>query len=195
MGAYSPPPMVSPEMEQRILREVVEPTLTGMSEAGTPFRGTLFVGLMIVEGEPQVLEYNVRFGDPECEAMMARWRGDILPLLLGAARGDLSGVEASWEAPASMCVVLASGGYPGKYEVGKEITGLDAAAKMEGVTIYHAGTKREGEGYVTAGGRVLAVTAIGESVDQAADRAYTATAAIDFDGKHHRTDIGWQARH
>jgi len=194
MGAYSPPPMVTAEMERQILEEVVEPTLAGMREAGTPFRGVLFVGIMIVDGAPKVLEYNVRFGDPECETLMTRWKGDVLPLLLGAAKGDLSGVEPAWEAPASMCVVLASGGYPGSYPVGRAIGGLDVAAAMEGVEVFHAGTKTEGDGYVTAGGRVLAVTAIGADVEEAAKRAYAAADAIEFDDKHHRRDIGWQAR-
>ncbi len=194
MGAYSPPPMVTAEVEDRIRREVVEPTLRGMREEGAPFRGVLFVGLMIVDGEPQVLEYNVRFGDPECEALMARWQGDILPLLLGSARGDLSAASPQWEAPASMCVVLASGGYPGTYESGKAIEGLAEAGAMEGVTVFHAGTKREGDAYVTAGGRVLAVTAIGGDIEEAARRAYAAADAIRFEGKQCRRDIGWQAR-
>jgi phosphoribosylamine--glycine ligase len=194
MGAYSPAPMVTEEVEKRILTEVVEPTLEGMREAGTPFRGVLFVGLMITDDGPRVLEYNVRFGDPECETLMTRWKGDVLPLLLGAAKGDLSEVTPAWEAPASMCVVVASGGYPGKYAVGKAIDGLDRAAAVEGVTVFHAGTKSEGNGYVTAGGRVLAVTAIGESVEEAAKRAYEAVDAIELEGKHYRKDIGWQAR-
>ncbi len=194
MGAYSPAPMVTEAVEQRILTEVVEPTLAGMREAGTPFRGVLFVGLMITDEGPRVLEYNVRFGDPECETLMTRWKGDVLPLLLGAAKGDLSEVTPAWEAPASMCVVIASGGYPGKYAVGKAIGGLETASSVEGVTVFHAGTKTEGDGYVTAGGRVLAVTAIGDSVDQAAERAYRAVDAITIEGKHFREDIGWQAR-
>jgi phosphoribosylamine--glycine ligase len=194
MGAYSPAPMVTPEIEARILEEVVEPTLRGMREAGTPFRGVLFVGVMIVDGAPMVLEYNVRFGDPECETLMARWKGDVLPLLLGAATGDLSSVVPAWEAPASMTVVLASGGYPGKHAVGKAIEGVTAANDLPGVTVFHAGTKAEGDGFVTAGGRVLAVTAIAESIDEAARRAYAAVDVIDFADKHYRTDIGYQAR-
>lgn len=194
MGAYSPPPMVTPEIERAICTRVVEPTLAAMREAGTPFRGALFVGLMIVDGAPEVLEFNTRFGDPECECLMTRWQGDVLPLLLGAARGDLSGVALAWEAPASLAVVLASGGYPGRYDKGEAITGLDRAAEVEGVTVFHAGTRREGDATVTDGGRVLTVTAIGQSLDEAAARAYRAADLIDFEGKHCRRDIGWQAR-
>jgi phosphoribosylamine--glycine ligase len=194
MGAYSPPPVVDAAMEAKILERVVEPTLRGMAEEAQPYRGALFVGLMIVDGEPQVLKYNTRFGDPECEAMMTRWKGDVLPLLDGSARGDLRGVEPAWEAPCSLCVVLASGGYPESFEKGKPITGLERAVAVEGVTVFHAGTAREAGGFVTAGGRVLMVTAIGETIDQAAERAYRAADLIHFEGKHMRRDIGWRAR-
>ena len=194
MGAYSPPTVVDAAMERKVLERIVEPTLKGMAEEAQPYRGALFVGLMIVDGEPQVLEYNVRFGDPECETMMTRWQGDILPLLLGSAKGDLTGVEARWDAPCSLCVVLASGGYPGSYEKGKVITGVEEADRMEGVTVFHAGTRRDGDRLLTAGGRVLTVTAIGETLDQAAERAYGAADRIDFEGKQLRTDIGWRAR-
>jgi phosphoribosylamine--glycine ligase len=141
-----------------------------------------------------VLEYNVRFGDPETEVLMARWKGDVLPLLLGAARGDLSGVSAAWEAPAALCVVLAAAGYPRAPRKGDAIEGLDEAAAIEGVQVFHAGTARAGDGVVTAGGRVLAVTAIGDDVDAAAARAYAAVDRIRFEGAQHRRDIGWQAR-
>jgi len=194
MGAYSPPPVVTPDIVQKIVDRVIEPTLRGMGEEGSPFRGALFIGLMIVDGEPLVLEYNVRFGDPECEAIMTRWKGDVLPLLLGSAKGDLRGLEASWEAPCSLTVVLASGGYPGSYEKGKSITGLEAAADIPGVTVFHAGTDGQGDAHRTAGGRVLAVTAIGQTIDEAAHAAYTAADRIDFEGKHCRRDIGWRAR-
>ncbi|HJL17682.1 MAG TPA: phosphoribosylamine--glycine ligase [Sandaracinaceae bacterium LLY-WYZ-13_1] len=192
MGAYSPPPMVTPAVERAIRERVVEPTLRGMREAGTPLRGALFVGLMVVDGAPKVLEYNVRFGDPETEVLMARWDGDVLPLLLGSARGDLGGVEPRWGAPAAMCVVLASEGYPGAYAKGRVIEGLDAVP--EGVTVFHAGTARDGERVVTSGGRVLCVTATGDDVPAAAARAYAGVDAIRFEGAQHRRDIGWQAR-
>ncbi|MDH5493344.1 MAG: phosphoribosylamine--glycine ligase, partial [Myxococcales bacterium] len=159
MGAYSPPPIVDEAIERVILERIVEPTLAALEAEGTPFRGALFVGLMIVEGEPFVLEYNVRFGDPECEVLMSRWKGPILPLLEGSARGDLSGVTPAWEAPASLCVVLAAGGYPGPYEKGLPIEGIAAADRAPGVRVFHAGTRREGKRVLSNGGRVLAVTA------------------------------------
>lgn len=194
MGAYSPPPVVSADVEQKIIDRVIEPTLKGMAAEGRPFRGALFVGLMIVDGEPMVLEYNTRFGDPECQTLMTRWKGSVMPLILGSARGDLGDLQLQWEAPASLCVVLASGGYPGSYEKGKPITGLDAAAELPQVTVFHAGTALDGDTVVTSGGRVLSVTAIGETIDEAAERAYAAADAIDFDGKQLRRDIGYHAR-
>src|SRR6185312_11916956 len=140
MGAYSPPPVVTPEVEARILREVVEPTVRGLVADQLDFRGTLFIGLMIEDGRPNVLEYNVRFGDPETEVLMARYGGDVLPLLLGAARGDLSQVKLRWDTPVALCVVLAAPGYPGAIEKGLPISGTDQAEQVPGVTLAHAGT-------------------------------------------------------
>jgi phosphoribosylamine--glycine ligase len=194
MGAYSPPPVVTPGVERKILDRVVKPTLRGMAAEGRPFRGALFVGLMIVDGEPLVLEYNTRFGDPECQALITRWKGSILPLIRGSALGDLGGLKPEWEAPASLCIVLAAGGYPGSYEKGKVITGLEEAGALPQVTVFHAGTALVDGEVVTAGGRVLSVTAVGETIDQAAERAYEAAAKIDFEGKQLRHDIGWRAR-
>lgn len=215
MGAYSPPPMVTPAIERAILERVVEPTLAGMRAEGTPFRGALFVGVMIAStdrsaaegeeppeaakmithGEPKVLEYNVRFGDPETEVLMARWEGDVLPLFLGAARGDLRGVTPSWGAPAALCVVMASEGYPGSGPKGRVIEGIDEASALEGVTVLEAGTTHDEAGRtVTSGGRVLAVTAVGADLDEAAARAYAGVDRIRFEGAQLRRDIGWQAR-
>lgn len=194
MGAYSPPPMVDAEVERKILERVIEPTLRGCAAEGFPFRGALFVGLMVVDGEPMVLEYNTRFGDPETECLMTRWGGSAIPLFEGAAKGDLSGVQTSWDAPASLCVVLASEGYPGTYPKGRVIEGLEDAARVPGVVVFHAGTTRSDGDFVTAGGRVLAVTATGANLDDAADRAYAAVDRIRFEGKQLRRDIGWQAR-
>ena len=194
MGAYSPPPVVTAEVERKILDRVIDPTLRGMAADGRPFRGALFVGLMIVDGEPMVLEYNTRFGDPECQTMMTRWKGSVMPLIRGSAQGDFGNLVPEWEAPASLCVVLASGGYPGPYEKGKPITGLDAAAEVPRVRVFHAGTALRGDTVLTAGGRVLSVTAIGESIDEAAEHAYAAADLIDFEGKQLRRDIGWRAR-
>jgi phosphoribosylamine---glycine ligase len=192
MGAYSPPPVVTPEVEQKILQRVIEPTLATLKKRGTPFRGALFVGLMIEDGEPSVLEFNTRFGDPETEVLMARWDGDVLPLLLGSARGDLSGVEAKWAAPCALCVVVASGGYPGAYEKDKRIQGLDQAGAE--ALIFHAGTRADQQNVLTAGGRVLAVTATGQTVDEAAARAYAVAHRVHFEGAHYRRDIGHHAR-
>lgn len=192
MGAYSPPPVVTPEVEQKILARVVEPTLATMKKRGTPFRGVLFVGLMIENGEPHVLEYNVRFGDPETEVIVARFGGDLLPLLLGAAKGDLTGVQVQWSAPCALCVVMAAEGYPGSYEKGRAILGLDHAGQE--AVVFHAGTALSQGKVVTAGGRVLTVTATGKTVDEAAARAYTVTNQIHFQGAQYRNDIGHHAR-
>jgi phosphoribosylamine--glycine ligase len=192
MGAYSPPPVVTPEVEQKILKRVVEPTLAAMKRRGTPFRGALFVGLMIDRGEPQVLEYNVRFGDPETEVLVARWDGDLLPLLLGAARGDLRGVSARWSAPTALCVVMAAEGYPGSYAKGRPIAGLATAGKE--AIVFHAGTALEQGRVVTSGGRVLTVTATGQTLDEAAARAYSVAQQVHFEGAHYRSDIGHHAR-
>lgn len=192
MGAYSPPPVVTPEVERKILERVVEPTLAAMKRRGTPFRGALFVGLMIHDGEPMVLEYNTRFGDPETEVIMARWDGDVLPLLLGSARGDLSGVTTRWAAPSAMCVVMAAEGYPGSYAKGRVIEGLDRIGKD--AVVFHAGTAEKDGRVVTTGGRVLGVTATGSDIDEAAARAYRAIAEIHFEGAQYRRDIGHHAR-
>jgi phosphoribosylamine--glycine ligase len=192
MGAYSPPPVVTPEVEKKILERVVEPTLAALKARGTPFRGALFVGLMVDAGEPSVLEFNTRFGDPETEVILARWSGDLLPLLLGSARGDLRGVRAKWSAPASLCVVMASEGYPGNYPKGRPILGLESTGQE--AIVFHAGTALDDRRIVTNGGRVLTVTATGQSVDEAAARAYAVVQQIHFDGAQYRKDIGHHAR-
>ncbi|MDB4973681.1 MAG: Phosphoribosylamine--glycine ligase [Myxococcaceae bacterium] len=192
MGAYSPPPVVTAEVEQKILERVIEPTLALMKQRGTPFRGALFVGLMIEDGEPSVLEYNTRFGDPETEVLLVRWKGDLLPLLLGSARGDLSQVKAEWSAPCALCVVMASEGYPERPLTGRRIQGLDRAGAE--AIVFHAGTRSDGEHVLTSGGRVLTITATGNSVDEAAARAYTVANQLHFEGAHYRDDIGHHAR-
>lgn len=195
MGAYSPPPVVTADVEAKILARVIEPMLAGLRAEGRAFRGALFAGLMIVDGEPFALEYNVRFGDPECEVLMARWDGDVVPLLLGAARGDLSHVVPRFGAGSALCVVLAAAGYPGEVRTGDAIEGLDrVAAVAPGARVFHAGTRREGGRVVTAGGRVLAVCAGGDDVDAAAALAYRAADAIAFEGRQLRRDIGHHAR-
>jgi phosphoribosylamine--glycine ligase len=194
MGAYSPPPVVTREVEQRILERVVIPSVRGFAEDGIDFRGVLFIGLMIDDGEPSVLEYNVRFGDPETEVLMARYGGDVMALLLGSARGDLSGVVPSWDAPSALCVVLAAAGYPGAIRQGAPISGLEAAERIAGVHVAHAATRMEGRQLVTSGGRVLCVTATGQDLDSVAAAAYRAVDSIHFEGMQYRRDIGHHAR-
>jgi len=195
MGAYSPAPVFTERVEKRCLEEVVHPVIRGMAAEGHPYVGVLFVGLMIdPAGTPNVVEFNVRFGDPETQPLMLRLQSDLLPLLAGAARGDLSGASPPEWADAAVCVVLASGGYPRGFEKGKAITGLDAAEKDPSVVVFHAGTRRDARGtWLTQGGRVLGVTARGASVAEARERAYAAADRIHFDGVHLRRDIAARA--
>ncbi len=195
MGAYSPAPVVNDAVERKIIDRVVTPTIAGMKAEGHPYQGVLFVGLMIdAAGDPYVIEFNVRFGDPETQPLMARMQGDFVPLLDGAAKGDLTGAPPlDWGASA-VCVVMASGGYPRSYPKGLAIGGLDAASARAGVTVFHAGTHRtDSGGFHTNGGRVLGVTALGPTVKEARDLAYAAVADIEFDGAHHRSDIAARA--
>jgi phosphoribosylamine--glycine ligase len=193
MGAYSPPPFMTEELETKIHTRVVDPTLAGLQSEGISFQGALFLGLMIVQGEPYLLEYNVRFGDPETEVMMARYQGDVLTLLLDAARGNLpQGLTPSW-AGAAACVVIAAHGYPSQVRVGDVIDGLADAAAVDGVQCFHAGTAVRNGQVVTSGGRVLALTASADTVSAALDRVYHAASRIRLDGMQYRRDIGWQA--
>jgi phosphoribosylamine--glycine ligase len=192
MGAFSPADNFSAELQARFDREVMGPLLEGLSESGVKFRGLLFPGLMITADGSRVLEFNCRFGDPETQAILPRLKSDLLPLLEATIDGKLDCAEIEWDERAAVTVVLASGGYPGKYDVGKQISGLETA-RAEGVHIFHAGTRRENESVVTAGGRVLAVTALGETVAIARARAYETVSQIDFDGCHYRRDIALSA--
>ena len=197
MGAYSPAPVFSDAVEKQVLERVVYPAIRGMAGDGHPYQGVLYVGLMIDgQGEARVVEFNVRFGDPETQPLMVRLQDDLLPLLDASARGTLGRFEGealSW-GEAATCVVLASGGYPRSYETGKAIEGLAEAAAGEGVAIFHAGTKRGGDaGYVTAGGRVLGVTASGADVAESRARAYAAARKVAFEGVHYRNDIANRA--
>jgi phosphoribosylamine--glycine ligase len=195
MGAYSPTPFLAEATEKRVLEEIVHPAIRGLAKEGHPFVGVLFVGLMIdPAGAPRVVEFNVRFGDPETQALVARMTGDLAPLLDAAARGHLEpGLVPGFD-DAALCVVLASGGYPREYATGKPIMGLDDAGREPGVVVFHAGTKRGPDGiFRTAGGRVLGVTARGASLAEARDRAYAAASRIAFDGVHYRRDIAARA--
>jgi phosphoribosylamine--glycine ligase len=195
MGAYSPAPVLRPEIEKRVIEEVVFPAIRGLAAEGTPYVGVLFVGLMIdADGAPSVVEFNVRFGDPETQPLMLRMESDIVPLLDAAARGRLDSVAPPTWGDASVCVVLASGGYPREFRKGLPIRGLDAAASDPDVEIFHAGTRRNEDGvFETSGGRVLGVTARGSTVREAVDRAYAAADRIEFDGRHLRRDIAARA--
>jgi len=192
MGAYSPAPVLTPELEARAMREIIEPTAKAMAAAGTAFSGILFAGLMLTKQGPQLIEYNVRFGDPECEAIMPRIEGDFAALLHAVATG------APFEAPAlsdhsAMAVIIAAEGYPAAPRRGGAIDGIEAAERVAGVTVFHAGTARHSSGALLGGGgRVLAVTAIADTLANARARAYRAVDEIDYADGFHRRDIGWR---
>jgi phosphoribosylamine--glycine ligase len=190
MGAYSPVPAFDVATERQVMETIVGPTIEALAKEGAQYRGVLFVGLMMTAAGPKVLEYNCRFGDPECQVLLPRLGEDLVPLLLAAARGEPLPDRVDWRAEAAVCVTVASGGYPGSYRTGLAIDGVDAAETTSGVRVFHAGTaEREGR-LVTAGGRVLGVTATAPVLGEAISRAYEAIARIRFDGMHYRTDIG-----
>ena len=193
MGAYSPAPVMTPEMVRRTMDEIIRPTLRGMEARGTPFSGVLFAGLMITGDGPKLIEYNVRFGDPECQVLMMRLKDDLLVLLNAAVDGQLAHASARWRDEAALTVVMAAKGYPGTVEKGSRIGGLDEAAAQDGVEIFQAGTALKDGTLVANGGRVLNVTAVGASVAAARDRAYRAVDAIDWLQGFCRRDIGWRA--
>lgn len=194
MGAYSPAPVMTPEVIERTMAEIIRPTVAEMARRGTPFKGVVFAGLMITADGPKLIEYNVRFGDPEAQVLMPRLKSDLLPALLASVDGVLDRFDLRWHDTAALTVVLAANGYPGTPEKGTEIKGLEAAATTGDVTIFHAGTVRDDSGRLLAnGGRVLNVTALGDTVRQARDRAYEAVSRIDWPGGFCRSDIGWRA--
>ncbi|MBN9222403.1 MAG: phosphoribosylamine--glycine ligase [Mesorhizobium sp.] len=192
MGAYSPAPVMTPEMIERTMREIIEPTMRGMAELGAPFAGILFAGLMITEKGPKLIEYNTRFGDPECQVLMMRLKDDLLVLLNAATDGQLAHTSVRWRDEAALTVVMAARGYPGTPEKGSVIRGVEDAAG-EGVQIFHAGTAMNGGALVANGGRVLNITATGATVGEAQKRAYAALDRIDWPDGFCRRDIGWQA--
>ena len=193
MGAYSPAPVVTEEIAERIMARIVRPTVAAMKEEGAPFKGVLYAGLMIEDGEPRLLEYNVRFGDPECQALMVRLASDLLPALIASADGVLDMFDLRWHDDAALTVVMASKGYPDAYEKGSAIGGLDASSAIDGVTVFHAGTKEDGGTIRAAGGRVLGITALAPSIAEAQSLAYRAVDAIDWPGGFCRRDIGARA--
>lgn len=191
MGAYSPAPVITPEIEERVKKKIIKPMIDEMHSSGKPFRGFLYAGLMIKDGVPSVLEFNVRLGDPEAQPLLSRYRGDLLDLLEAAAEGDLTGVKVEWQDNAAVCIVIASGGYPGSYEKGKVIEGLDSLP--DNVTVFHAGTKTDGGNVVTSGGRVLGVTATAGTIEEAQKLAYSAAEKIKWEGSFYRKDIANRA--
>ncbi|MGL4396165.1 MAG: phosphoribosylamine--glycine ligase [Hyphomicrobium sp.] len=193
MGAYSPAAVMTPAMIERTMDEIIRPTVAAMAARGTPFKGVLFAGLMICADGPKLIEYNVRFGDPETQVLMTRIQSDVLDALLAAARGTLDTVDVRWSSDVALTVVMAANGYPGTPDKGTEIKGLDRAGDVPGVTIFHAGTRSDGARLLADGGRVLNITARGKTVAEAQARAYEAIALIDWPGGFCRRDIGWRA--
>ncbi len=193
MGAYSPAPVVTEAMEATVIETIIAPTVAAMAAEGRPFKGVLYAGLMIGADGPKVLEFNVRFGDPECQPLMARLKSDLLPALIAASDGVLKSFDLRWYDEAAICVVMAAKGYPGSYAKGSEIKGLDEAGEVEGVTIFHAGTKAEDGRILAVGGRVLGITALGQDVAEARARAYDAIDRIDWPEGFCRRDIAWRA--
>jgi len=193
MGAYAPAPVITKELEKEIMEIIVNSTLQGLEEEGKLYKGVLYVGLMITSQGPKVLEFNCRFGDPELQPIVLLMKSDIVPILMGISQGQLTREKIIWEDEAAVCVVMTSAGYPGEYQTGREIRGLDKVAKTEDVVVFHAGTREENGKILTAGGRVLGVTAKANGIPEAIRISYRAVSKITWDGEHHRTDIGQKA--
>jgi len=193
MGAYSPAPILTEKLRKAIESRIIEPTIRGMQRNGTPFKGVLYAGLMITSEGPMALEYNVRFGDPEAQAVLPRMKGDIVELMLASCEGWIDKYKLSWDKRSCVCVVISSGGYPGEYETGKEITGLKEAGEMEDIVVFHAGTKKEQDKVITCGGRVLGVTSMCGGIEGAIEKVYKAVDKISFERCFFRRDIGSKA--
>lgn len=193
MGAYSPAPVITPAMHERILRDILAPLIAGLKHCGIVYRGVLYIGLMIGKDGPQVLEFNARFGDPECQPIMMRLKSDIVPLLEATIDGRLDRIQPEWHEQAAVCVVLTSKGYPGAYDKKNEIHGLERLQDWPHGFVFHAGTTKANSRWLTAGGRVLGVTARGDSIATAVERAYSAVQKISWQGMHYRKDIGQRA--
>jgi len=193
MGAYSPAPVVTASIHEKAMQQVIRPLVDGMAAEGRPYRGVLYAGLMVKNGEVKTLEFNARFGDPECQPLLMRMKSDIVPVLAAVANGDLAGVDIEWHDKAAVCVVMAAEGYPGDYRKGDVISGLDTAAQIDDVYVFHAGTAQKDGSCVTNGGRVLGVTALGDSVQDSITNAYRAVDCIKWNGVQFRKDIGKKA--
>jgi phosphoribosylamine--glycine ligase len=193
MGAYSPAPVVTPDVHRRILNEILAPLLVGLKEKDIRYRGVIYVGLMITREGPKVLEFNARFGDPECQPIMMRLKSDLVQLMEATINGKLNESKAEWHNDAAVCVVLTAAGYPGTYDKGKEIFGLERLRNWSNGFVFHAGTTKEDRRWLTSGGRVLGITARGKSVAEAVNEAYRAVGEISWDGMHYRKDIARRA--
>ncbi len=193
MGAYSPAPVVTPDLYEETIRQVIEPTIRGMAAEGCPYSGILFAGLMIDNGKLKVLEFNARFGDPEAQPLLMRMKSDIVPVFMACAQGRLEQQALEWHDKAAVCVVMASGGYPGSYEKGFEISGLDEAAEIDDLMVFHAGTQLKDGRVCNSGGRVLGVTGLGATIAEAIDKAYSGVRTITWQDVRYRTDIGQKA--
>jgi phosphoribosylamine--glycine ligase len=193
MGAYSPTPVVTESVLRTIERDILVPVMDGLVREGIEYRGVLYAGLMLTTNGPKVLEFNCRFGDPETQPLMMRLKSDLLAMMLATVDGKLDEADLQWDPRPALCVVASSKGYPGKYETGREITGVTEADAMRDVKVFHSGTALRGNTLVTDGGRVLSVTALGNTISDAQQRAYQALEKVKFDGMHYRTDIGHQA--
>ncbi len=193
MGAYAPTAIINKELERKIIKEIVEPTLVGLKKERIIYKGCLYFGLMLTKDGPKVLEFNCRFGDPELQPLAVLMESDIVPFLKEIAEGKLLEKEIRWKKGAAVCVIMVSGGYPGEYEIGKEIKGLEEAANLTDVIVFNAAVSKEKGILKTAGGRILGVTARAEGIKEAIDLSYYAVAKISFDKEHHRTDIGKKA--
>jgi len=193
MGAYTPAPVMTPEMTKQVMKKIIEPTIRGMAAEGIPYKGVLYAGLMITDEGPKLIEYNARFGDPECQPMMMRLESDVLEMLLACAEERLDKIKLKWNDNVALTVVMATEGYPGYYKKGSEIKGLDAVKPKKDVVIFHAGTKREDGKLLAVGGRVLGVTATAKTVKAARKAAYEVVESIDWPEGFYRTDIAWRA--
>ncbi len=193
MGAYSPAPVVDAAVHEAVVEQVLKPLAAGLRRRGLRYRGVLYAGLMITEDGPRVLEFNCRFGDPECQPIMMRLKSDLPSLLMATAEGRLRGMTAEWSHQTAVCVVLASAGYPGEVQTGMEISGLDALDSWSDGYAFHAGTKRQGGRWLTGGGRVLGVTALGDTIEEATREAYDGVSRISWEGMHYRQDIARRA--
>jgi len=193
MGAYSPAPVVTPKVHEKIMNEILRPMIDGMAKEGRPYKGALYAGVMVSEGQPKALEFNARFGDPETQPVLMRMKSDIVPVLEACCHGKLAEQSIEWDKRASVCVVMASGGYPGDYEKGKAIQGLEDVSRMKDVYVFQAATAMDQNRIVTNGGRVLGVTGLGEDIPKAIEKTYQAVRKISWEGVHYRNDIGQKA--